>query len=154
MKKIIAVFIAASTIMGVEASQAAMSSTTTFNLTSHATGAGVTMASNMKMGGATSGSADGHFVIDLKKNTLCYTVMTKGLTNVVEAHIHTGAIGMDGADVISLLPTKFNKKLATCIKSTATLLGTISTTPANYYLNVHTKKYPDGAVRAQLVAVR
>jgi hypothetical protein len=59
-------------------------------------------------------------------------------------------MGVDGADVVPLLPAKFNKKVATCVKSTPALLGMIATTPANYYFNVHTKKYPDGAVRGQL----
>jgi hypothetical protein len=152
MKKLIAVAIVATSLIGSQSAQGAPAASTTFVLTTHATGSAVTMPSNMKMGGAKTGSADARFVIDLKKNTLCYTVTTMGLTGIAEAHIHTGAVGVDGADVIPFLPAKFNKKAPTCIKSTPALLGMIATTPANYYFNVHTKKYPDGAVRGQLAA--
>jgi hypothetical protein len=110
------------------------------------------MSANMKTGGAMSGFATARFVIDLKKNTLCYTATSKGLTGIVAAHIHAGAVGKDGGPVITISPTNFNKKTATCVASTPALLGMMATTPANYYFNVHTKKYPDGAVRGQLAA--
>ena len=157
MKKIIAVAIAATTILGSQVAHAATSThkaaqATTLVLTVHATGANVTMASNGAMGGASTGSANGRFVVDLKKNTFCYTVTTKGLTGIVAAHIHTGAAGMDGGVAVALNPAHFNKKFATCVKGSPAELGMIATTPANYYFNLHTKKYSDGAVRGQLAA--
>lgn len=104
------------------------------------------------MGGAATGSADGRFVIDLKKNTFCYTVTTKNLPGINAAHIHTGAMGMDGGVAVSLLPANFNKKKATCVTGSPAVLGMMATAPAGYYFNVHTAKYPDSAVRGQLVA--
>ena len=151
MKKLLVVAIAAATVLGTQGAYAAAKASTV-TLTVAATGADVTMASNMKMGGAKTGSAAATFVLDTKKNTLCYSVTTKGLTGVAEAHIHMGAKGVDGNDVVTLLPAKFNKKAATCVKVASKLLGEIAMNPASYYLNVHTKAYADGAVRGQLAA--
>jgi len=151
MKKILVTTIAAITLFGIQgASAAAMVSTVT--LTVKATGMEVSKASNMKMGGAKTGSATGKFVLDTKKNTLCYSVSSTGLTKVVEAHIHAGAMGVDGNDVVGLTPAKFNAKSATCVKVAPKVLADIAMNPSMYYFNVHTAKYPDGAVRGQLVA--
>lgn len=153
MKKFLIAALAASTLVAVPVAQGATMSTMSskVTLTVKATGMDVTMASNKKMGGAKTGSANGKFVLDTKKNTLCYSVTTVGLTGVAEAHIHTGAMGVDGADVVAFVPAKFNAKSATCVKVAAKLLGDIAMNPSMYYFNVHTAKFPDGAVRGQLV---
>jgi hypothetical protein len=150
MKKFLVAAIAATSLLAVPVAHAATKASTV-TLTVKASGMEVTMASNKKMGGAKTGSAAGTFVLDTKKNSLCYSVSTTGLTGIVEAHIHTGAMGVDGADVVPLLPAKFNKKSATCVKVEAKLLGDIAMNPGMYYVNVHTAKFPDGAVRGQLV---
>jgi hypothetical protein len=151
MKKILTVAVTVATLFGIQgASAATMASKVT--LTVKATGMDVSMASNMKMGGAKTGSATGKFVLDTKKNTLCYSVKTMGLTGIAEAHIHAGAMGADGSDVVGFTPAKFNAKAATCINVDPKVLGDIAMNPSMYYFNVHTAKYPDGAVRGQLVA--
>jgi DNA topoisomerase VI subunit B len=149
MKKVIPVVIAIATLFGIQSASAA-TKTSTVTLTAKATGMDVTMASNMKMGGAKTGSASASFVVDTMKNTLCYSVKTSGLSGIVEAHIHAGAKGIDGSDVVPLLPAKFNAKVATCVKVEAKLLGDIAKNPGMYYVNLHTAKYADGAVRGQL----
>lgn len=151
MKKLLVVAIAAATVLGTQGAYAAPKASTV-TLTVNATGADVTMASNMKMGGAKTGSASATFILDTKKNTLCYVVNTMGLVGIAEAHIHMGAKGVDGNDVVTLLPAKFNKKAGTCVKVVAKVLSDIAMNPASYYLNVHTKAFADGAVRGQLVA--
>jgi hypothetical protein len=151
MKKILTVAVIVATLFGIQgASAATMASKVT--LTVKATGMDVSMASNMKMGGVKTGSATGKFVLDTKKNTLCYSVTTMGLTGIAEAHIHAGAMGVDGSDVVGFTPAKFNAKAATCVKVDPKILGDIAMNPSMYYFNVHTAKYPDGAVRGQLVA--
>jgi len=150
MKKILVAVVAASSLLLVPAAHAAAKAST-ITLTVKATGMDVTMTSNMKLGGAKTGSAAGKFVLDTKKNTLCYSVTTMGLIGVSEAHIHAGAMGVDGTDVVGLLPAKFNTKTATCVKVAAKVLGDIAMNPSMYYFNVHTAKFPDGAVRGQLV---
>jgi hypothetical protein len=61
-------------------------------------------------------------------------------------------MGIDGSDVVGFTPAKFNAKKATCVKVAAKVLGDIAMNPSMYYFNVHSAKYPDGAVRGQLVA--
>ena len=159
MKKVIAVAVLATTVLGSQVAHAATkthqaASATTFVLTAHATGAQVMTLSKDKMAGASTGTADGRFVIDLKKNTFCYTVTSKGFVGLVAAHIHTGAAGMDGGVAVPLDTAQFNKKIPTCVKGSPALLGMIATSPANYYFNLHTKQYPNGAARGQLVAAK
>jgi hypothetical protein len=151
MKKIFIATIAVATLFGIQGASAATKASTV-TLTVKATGMDVAMSSNMKMGGAKTGSATGKFVLDTKKNTLCYSVMTMGLKSITEAHIHAGAKGVDGSDVVGLTPAKFNAKAATCVTVAPKVLADIAMNPDMYYLNVHTAKYADGAVRGQLVA--
>lgn len=151
MKKVFVVAVAVATLFGIQGASAATKASTV-TLTVKATGMDVSMASNMKMGGAKTGSATGKFVLDTKKNTLCYSVMTMGLTGISEAHIHAGAKGVDGSDVVGLTPAKFNAKAATCVAVAPKVLADIAMNSGMYYLNVHTTKYADGAVRGQLVA--
>jgi len=151
MKKLFITTVAVVTLFGIQGASAA-AKVSTVTLTVKASGMDVSMASNMKMGGAKTGSATGKFVLDTKKNTLCYSVTTMGLTGVSEAHIHAGAMGVDGSDVVGLTPAKFNAKAATCVKVAPKVLADMAMNPNMYYLNVHTTKYPDGAVRGQLVA--
>jgi hypothetical protein len=153
MKKILIATLAVTTLFGIQGANAATKASTV-TLTVKAIGMDVSMASNMKMGGAKTGSATGKFVLDTKKNTLCYSVKTMGLKGITEAHIHAGAMGVDGSDVVGLTPAKFNAKAATCIKVAPKVLADIAMNPSMYYFNVHTAKYPDGAVRGQLVAVK
>lgn len=155
MKKLVtAALLSGLMVVGVTSAPAAMVSKNIVKLSVSATGANVSMASNMKVGGSKVGSATGTFQIDTKKNTFCYNVKTVGLANVLEAHIHVGAAGADGADIVPFNVAKFNKAGLTCIKSTAKILGGITMDPANYYFNVHTKAYADGAVRGQLALTK
>lgn len=152
MKKIFTITIAVVTLVGMQGASAATMKSTSIILTVKATGMEVTMASNMKMGGAKTGSATGKLVLDTKKDTMCYSVSTMGLTGINAAHIHTGSMGVDGGVAIGLNPAKFNAKKATCVKVAAKILSAIAMNPSMYYLNVHTAKYPEGAVRGQLMA--
>jgi len=37
-----------------------------------------------------------------------------------------------------------------CVPASTTLIGAIAANPSGYYVNIHNKQYPGGAVRAQL----
>ena len=101
--------------------------------------------------GAIPGSASGTFTLNLSKNTMCFSNMrTKGLTNVIGAHIHLGATGIDGSIFITFAISNFNKVRQTCLKVTHSVLVDIAKHPNDYYFNVHTKLFPGGAVRGQL----
>ena len=83
-------------------------------------------------------------------NQLCYTVTATSLP-AVAMHIHKGVAGVNGPVVVPLDPTKIGAG-KTCTTVEATLLADIAAYPSSYYFNAHTKAYPEGAVRGQLVA--
>ena len=83
-------------------------------------------------------------------NQLCYTVTATSL-EAVAMHIHKGLAGANGPVVVPLDPTKIGAG-KTCTTVDATLLADIAEYPSSYYFNAHTKDYPEGALRGQLVA--
>lgn len=133
-------------ITPVVAEAAAMSSTTTFKI--DATGKGVSGGMGIK----TSAAATGTIAVNTAKGTVCYEIYTKGLSKIAAAHIHKGAKGVDGPVAVSLNPAKFNSMTMTaaCVKVPVALAKAIVAHPANFYFNVHTPSFPNGAVRTQL----
>lgn len=94
-------------------------------------------------------------VLTFKAKTVCYDIRPKkaGLT-FSGGHIHAGKPGVAGAIVIALF-TEAKKtksdKLTGCSRTIkAATLSKVRAKPANYYVNLHNTKYPDGAIRGQL----
>jgi len=131
--------------LGISSTSAMAATTTTMKLTVAATGANV-----MAGKGSPTGSASGTFTTNLKKKTICYSIKEKSVSGIQAVHIHKGASGVEGNVVITLDAKKFNKPGSACVKSTTAVLGDIGMNPDKYYFNVHTKKFPNGAVRGQL----
>ncbi len=114
-----------------------------------------TSANETKTKGLSLGSATGTFTIDTAKGTLCYNLTSTDLQGiVVGSHIHSAVAGVDGGVVIPLKAFRFNAQGRTCQKVNAALLKDIIAKPTAYYFNVHTRKYPAGAVRGQLVLAK
>jgi len=72
-----------------------------------------------------------------------------GFVSATYAHIHHGAKGKPGPIVIPL-STASKLHHGGCVTASATLLAAIAKDPSAYYVNIHSAKYPQGAVRAQL----
>ncbi len=144
MKKIILTL--AATVLAIGVSPLAHASTSITKLVVSANG-----ANEKPNNGAKTGSASGTFTLNTAKNTICFTNMkTTGLTHVIEAHIHLGASGIDGSIFVTLNISNFNQVRQTCIKVAHPVLVDIAKHPGDYYLNVHTRDFPGGAVRGQL----
>jgi hypothetical protein len=90
------------------------------------------------------------FTFDTSSHQLCYTVTATSL-QAVAMHIHKGAAVVNGPVVVPLDPTKIGAGKA-CVAVAPALLSDISSNPAGYYFNAHTKAFPAGAVRGQLVS--
>lgn len=124
--------------------------------------------------GDTDGSGESYvFGIDDDTTTLCYVITAQGIDPTFEAgvtgmaHIHRGAEGENGP-VVAALAFPLEGDAGDCITEGEPdkfpLIGTegepeaivadILANPANYYVNVHTGEFPDGAVRGQLVNVQ
>lgn len=104
---------------------------------------------NETKGGDEDGYADFRGAIDPKTGEMCYT-LSVGDIEPTAAHIHEGKAGADGAPVVPLEITGDDKGSEKCVDLDAGLAKKIMDKPENYYVNVHTAKFPAGAVRGQL----
>jgi hypothetical protein len=86
---------------------------------------------------------------------VCYTLVARDLSSrVVAAHIHRGAAGVAGPVLIPLKTPNASGKSSGCAKASKSLVRAILRRPSSYYVNVHTREFPGGAVRAQLAGKR
>lgn len=104
--------------------------------------------------GAGDPNGRGSAALLIKGGKLCYGINVSGIGRPAAAHIHRAPKGENGDIVVELkAPSTGNPGASSgCKNVNANLLGRIAATPGNYYVNVHTAQYPDGAVRGQLFA--
>lgn len=99
------------------------------------------------------GSPLGHGIVNLSlkapSGKVCWTFEIAGIGTPTAAHIHKGSPGKAGPVVVPLGSAFKAKGCAAAPKAT---LEAIEANPNAYYVNVHTAKYPGGAIRGQLVA--
>jgi hypothetical protein len=93
--------------------------------------------------------ATGTARITLNPNTAtaCWQLTVRGVDVPVSAHIHQGKPGEVG-EVIIPLGDRFSRK--GCVLSNARAVGAVAKSPDSYYVDVHTKKNINGAMRGQL----
>lgn len=72
-----------------------------------------------------------------------------GFVSATAAHIHTGRPGRAGPVLIALSTAPALHHHG-CTHASATALSAIERDPGGYYVNVHSARYPAGAVRGQL----
>jgi CHRD domain len=96
--------------------------------------------------GAPKGHATATVTITGAKVCWKFTNVT-GIDKTTAAHIHKGKPGTAGPVVV---PFGAAYKPSGCIASTAAVVKGILANPAGYYVNIHTVKFPGGAVRGQL----
>jgi hypothetical protein len=98
---------------------------------------------------APSGKATAKITITGTK--VCWKFLSvKGIGKPVVAHIHKGGAKVANGAVVVPLGGKY--AATGCIASTAAIVNAIHKNPKGYYVNVHTAKYPNGAIRGQLHA--
>jgi hypothetical protein len=99
--------------------------------------------------GAPNGSGKAVFTLNASKGSVCWKFSSlKGISKVTASHIHKGAKGKAGNVVVPLFTGALKTK--GCVKAAKSLITAIEKHPAGYYVNIHTAKYPAGAVRGAL----
>ena len=89
--------------------------------------------------------------LDVTKGEACYEVSVQKIDRPVGMHIHEGEAGKAGPVVVPLsTPAATDTTTSGCAEIERTLMGRIAANPENFYVNVHTDAYPQGAVRGQL----
>ena len=101
--------------------------------------------------------------LQVNETTVCYGFMIRGAETPTEVHIHKGVAGENGPVVLAFDNVPKDKAGApagdpgasagckeTETPEEAAALARIRKNPGNYYVNIHTTSFPDGAVRGQL----
>ena len=103
--------------------------------------------------GSSEPNATGSAVVRIRKDAglVCYRLHAANITLPATAsHIHRGAAGVNGPVVVPFTAPGADGNSSGCATTPAALIDEIIATPAGFYVNVHTKEHPAGAIRAQL----
>jgi len=113
--------------------------------------AGTVFAFDLK--GSSEPNATGTAVLRFRKDAglVCYRLHAANVTlPTTAAHIHKGGAGVNGPVVVPFTAPGADGNSSGCATTAASLIDEILATPSGYYVNVHTKEHPAGAIRAQL----
>lgn len=102
---------------------------------------------NEPTGGDADGTGTFSAEVDADAGDFCYTVTSAKIATPTMAHVHTGAVGVNGAPVITISPRGNDE----CIAVEPDVLKPVVAAPENYYVNIHNAEFPGGAIRGQLV---
>ncbi len=99
------------------------------------------------------GSPVGHGIVNLNlkaaSGKVCWTFTIVGLAKPSAAHIHRAPASKAGPVIV---PLGGAYKAKGCTNAPKKTIEAIESHPNAYYVNVHTAKYQDGAIRGQLIA--
>jgi hypothetical protein len=100
-------------------------------------------------GGDPDGAGLARVEINDTTNTICTDLEIRQINAVTAAHIHRGALGVNGPPVVTLDAPDDNDS-DDCDEASDALVDEIRNNPGGFYVNVHTADYPNGAIRGQL----
>ena len=86
----------------------------------------------------------------------CWGIAVANIDNPVAAHVHRGRRNENGPIVIPLDPPSGGDPGASsgCEGISSSLARAIRRNPGRYYFNVHTARFPAGAIRGQIFSGR
>jgi hypothetical protein len=91
----------------------------------------------------------GHADVKVFEAKVCYTLKVKRIAPATAAHIHRGVRGEAGPVVVTLKPPTDGSSSG-CVNVGQALAKNLKEHPGRYYVNVHNRPFPDGAIRGQL----
>jgi hypothetical protein len=105
------------------------------------------------LNGTSEPNATGSVVLRVRRvaGLICFRLTAANVTlPTVAAHIHKGAAGANGNVVVPLTAPGATGTSDGCVTVEQSLIDQILGDLSGYYVNVHTKEHPGGAIRAQL----
>jgi hypothetical protein len=119
------------------------------------TGANVATAGGPTMAGNKGGSAVA--LVSIQGDEVSFAFTWKGIDTPTSGHIHAGAKGVNGGVKINFfskkLPDGSSSVIGTTKVSDEQTLASLRSNPQQYYFNLHTAEFPDGAIRGQVYAL-
>jgi hypothetical protein len=101
--------------------------------------------------GDPDGSGTATITVNPGQEEVCWTIEAEGIQlPATGAHIHEGAVGEAGDVVVPLTPPDESGFSSGCAEVSREVALDILKNPENYYINVHTTDFPNGAIRGQL----
>jgi CHRD domain len=91
----------------------------------------------------------GEFDVKVYKAKVCYELEVERIKPAMAAHIHRGGPSVAG-DIVVELKAPTDGSSEGCKAISKQLSKKLREHPSHYYVNVHNKPYPDGAIRGQL----
>ena len=111
----------------------------------------LTGAAEAPTAGDPDGTGTATVNLDASKSQVCFEVSVQNIDRPVGMHIHEGEVGKAGPVVVPLpTPTTIATPATGCVDADRDLIGRIGANPSDFYVNVHTQPFPQGAVRGQL----
>jgi hypothetical protein len=113
----------------------------------------MTGANVVPVPGDTDGSGTARLRLNQGRHRICYRIEVTGIVlDATAAHIHEGAAGVVGVvPVVDLGALDAEGSAQGCVTGVERkLIKAIRKHPAQFYVDVHTTEFPDGAVRGQL----
>ena len=101
--------------------------------------------------GDKDGSGYAYVTLIPSQSRLCYSLEVSDIAPATKARIHQGASRQSGLTVVELdPPTQEEGTSSGCSGVNPALLRNLLEKPERYYVDVHNKDFPQGAIRGQL----
>lgn len=106
--------------------------------------------------GDPKGSATG--IVRIQGNRVTFAFSWQGISAPTLGHIHQGVKGVNGDVKVPLfgtpMPANITAAAGVVTVSDPAIADALRANPAGFYLNLHTKEFPGGAVRGQLTQLK
>ncbi len=101
-------------------------------------------------GGDPDGTATAQISVADRLDQVCYDINDiRNISTVTAIHVHRGARGVEGPPVWTLTPANEGGWKG-CTDKAEWMQDAFENRFRNYYVNIHTTEYPNGAIRGQL----